>query len=190
MGWWCILDQNLVWLGVCRKEDVLHAGARTMVERTCSEFNCGSCRAVAPLRQKATPPWVTTAVAVVSGPNEEAVDGDGCGSALLPSSAQHDLILDSDFRVGRINRIGWFCVQAKIGSVGSCITYCSLEDLITCVCLFEINACAKQSCAIRKLRYPDYFILFQPKKNYHNPSGAIQSCVKLWGLDAFSGFNS
>ena len=102
----------------------------------------------------------------MSGPNEEAVDGDGCGSALLPSSAQHDLILDSDFRVGRINRIGWFCVQAKIGLVGSCITYCSLEDLIMCVCLFEINACAKQSCVIRKLRYLGYFILSN-KKIYH-----------------------
>ena len=113
MGWRCIIDQNGVWLGFCRKEYVLHAGARTMVERTCSEFNCGSCRAVAPLRQKATPPWVTTAVAVVSGPNEEAVDGDGCGSALLPSSAQHDLILDSDFRVGRINRLGWFLRSSK-----------------------------------------------------------------------------
>lgn len=166
MGWWCILDQNLVWLGVCCKEDVLHAGARTMVERTCSEFNCGSCRAVAPLRQKATPPWVTTAVAVVSGPNEEAVDGDGCGGALLPSSAQHDLILDSDFRVGRINRLGWFLRSSKNWFGGVLYILQAGGLIITCVCLFEINACAKQSCVIRKLRYLGYFILSN-KKIYH-----------------------
>ena len=102
----------------------------------------------------------------MSGPNEEAVDGDGCGSALLPSSAQHDLILNSDFRVGRINRLGWFLRSSKNWFGGVLYILQAGGLIITCVCLFEINACAKQSCVIRKLRYLGYFILSN-KKIYH-----------------------